>query len=103
MDAFEQTMYWLLAGSKGASNRLKIIEALHAKPQNLNELSAKVNLNYKTVQHHVDLLVESNLLVKQGSRYGQVYFLSEQLSQKWDLFKKLSGQSNVRGQTADEQ
>ena len=95
MDYFEQTVYWLMAGSKGASNRLRIIEVLEKKPMNLNELSKKVNLNYKTVQHHIDLLIENNLLVKMGNKYGQVYFLSEQMREKQGLFKKLLDTSNL--------
>jgi len=97
-DAFEQTMYWLLAGSKGAENRIRIIAALRARPMNLNELSKKTALNYKTVQHHIDLLTENNLLVKRGNRYGQVYFLSDQLGEKRELFKKLFESSSVTGE-----
>jgi predicted transcriptional regulator len=102
MDGFEQTMYWLLAGSKGASNRLKIIEFLDKKPGNQNELSKKIGLNYKTVQHHIDLLVENNLLVKKGDKYGQVYFLSPQLHEKLELFKKLLEESNMLGENSNE-
>lgn len=97
MDFFEQSMYWLLAGSKGSSNRIKIIEIIEKKPMNLNELSKKINLNYKTVQHHIDLLIENNLLVKAGNRYGQIYFVSDNLKEKTDLFKKISDASNSEG------
>lgn len=89
-------MYWLLSGSKGANNRLKILTVLSKKPMNLNELSQKVGLNYKTVQHHIGLLLENNFLVKAGSRYGQVYFLSDQLKENNGLLKKLLDSNNVQ-------
>lgn len=96
MDYFEQTIYWLLAGSKGALNRIKIIQSLEKRPMNLNELSEKVSLNYKTVQHHTDLLIENNLLVTQGKKYGKVFFISEQLTQKNSLLKKLFEENNLK-------
>ena len=89
MDYFEQTMYWLLSGSKGAINRVRIIAELDKKPVNMNELSKKTNLNYKTIQHHIQLLLENNLIVERGSKYGKIFFLSPQLDEKKSLFKKL--------------
>jgi predicted transcriptional regulator len=89
MDFFEQTAYWLLAGSKGAANRLRIIQILDTKPMNLNELSKQSDLNYKTAQHHIELLMENNLVSKAGNRYGQVFFISEQLKTHDALVKKL--------------
>lgn len=89
MDSFEQTMYWLLSGSKGSVNRLKILSHLEKKPSNLNELSKAMNLNYKTTQHHIELLVENNLLTTRGNNYGQVYFHSQALQSKHELFHAL--------------
>lgn len=77
MDSFEQTMYWLLSGSKGSLNRIKILYFLEKKPANVNELSKELKLNYKTMQHHISLLLENNLVVAKGNKYGQMYFLSE--------------------------
>lgn len=89
MDSLEQTMYWLLSGSKGSVNRLKILEYLEKKPSNMNELSKAMNINYKTTQHHIELLTENNLLVSKGNNYGQVYFHSEALQSKHELLHAL--------------
>ena len=86
-------MYWLLSGSRGAGNRLRILSFVEKRPCNLNELSKGVGLNYKTTQHHVSLLLENRLLVAKGSKYGQVLFPSEALHEKQELFKKLLGPS----------
>ncbi len=86
MDSIEQTMYWLLAGSKGSLNRIRILQSLEKKPMNLNELSKVTEMNYKTAQHHVELLLENNLLIAKGNKYGQVYFISDLMKSKKDLF-----------------
>lgn len=91
MDSFEQTMYWLLSGSKGSLNRIKILTYLEKRPANVNELSKELKLNYKTMQHHMALLLENNLLVAKGNKYGQMYFLSDVFQSKRELFNKLAG------------
>ncbi len=101
MDYFEQTAYWLLAGSKGALNRLRIIGILGQKPMNLHELSKQTGLSYKTAQHHIELLVENNLLSRTGNKYGAVFFVSDQLKAHDALVKKLvDAQKQMEGEKA---
>ncbi len=89
MDSFQQAVYWLIAGSKGGINRAKILFALEKEPMNSNVLSKKMKVDYKTIQHHISLLLENHLIVKTGSKYGQVFFVSPQLKENWSLLKKL--------------
>ena len=89
MDSFQQVLFWLIAGSKGGTNRARILFALEKEPMNSNVLSKKVKLDYKTTQHHINLLLENHLIVRTGDKYGQIFFISPQLKDNWSLFKKL--------------
>ncbi|MBN2127618.1 MAG: winged helix-turn-helix transcriptional regulator [Candidatus Diapherotrites archaeon] len=89
MRSFEQVLYWLIAGSKGGINRARIIDSLESEPMNSNALSKKLELDYKTVQHHLELLLENQIIVKSGSKYGQMFFLSPEMNDNMVLFKKL--------------
>ena len=89
MDSFQQVLYWLILGSKGGNNRARILFSLEKDPMNSNELSKKLKLDYKTTQHHINLLLENKLIVKTGDKYGQVFFASPQIKENWSLFKKL--------------
>jgi len=89
MDSFQQVLYWLILGSKGGKNRARILFSLEKNPMNSNELSKKLKLDYKTAQHHINLLLENKLIVKTGDKYGQVFFVSPQIKKNWSLFKKL--------------
>jgi len=89
MDSFQQLLYWLILGSKGGKNRARILFALEKEPMNSNALSKKLELDYKTTQHHISLLSENHLIVKTGDKYGQMFFVSPQLKENWSLFKKL--------------
>lgn len=98
MNSFQQVLYWLISGSKGGLSRAKILYSLEKEPMNSHALSQKVKLDYKTVQHHLKVLSENQLVVKTGGRYGQVFFLSPELKENWSLFKKMFDKKLIEGE-----
>lgn len=80
---------WLILGTKGGHNRARIINALHDKPANTNNLKNQLNLNYKTVSHHLKILEEMNVVNTAGKDYGKIYFLSEKMEKNYDEFEKI--------------
>ena len=83
-------MVYVFIASRGGHNRARITELLKDEPANLNRISEKLNLDYKTVQHHVKVLVENGVLVSNASgTYGAVYFLSPYFEKFFDLVKAM--------------
>ena len=80
-------LLYLIAGTRGGFNRARIINALDKRPSNIHKLSKDLKLDYKTVQHHIDILEKNMVLsvVKKGS-YGAVYILSEEMNLNMDVF-----------------
>ncbi len=94
MQNFEKILWWLIGGTRGGKNRLKIIDLLDEKPSNLNQMSNELDLDYKTVQHHIKLMEEHNIVMAAGENYGKNYFLTEQMEQnmaKLDKIKEKAG------------
>lgn len=60
---------------------------------NTNQLSEKLNLNYKTVQHHLEVLEENNIVTTQGDNYGQMYFVSDRMKQNFDILEEIVEQT----------
>lgn len=77
---------WVLLGTKGSENRVKIIQKIKEKPYNINQLSKELNLNYRTVKHHIGKLKELHLIESYGEKYGKLYFLSDFMSEHYDEF-----------------
>jgi DNA-binding transcriptional ArsR family regulator len=90
-----QLLWWLIGGSRGGENRLRIVRTLHDRPMNTNQLSEALELNYKTVQHHLEVLEENNIVTTQGDNYGKMYFLTDQMTNNLDILEEIAEQADV--------
>ena len=98
MNAQTRLLYWIFNASRGGPTRLRIISILNDKPMNLRQLSLVAELDYKTVQGHVKLLVENGLLITPQKRYGSVYFISSEWEDN-EYLKKLLGDDGEKRKT----
>lgn len=69
-------LFFVFASSRGGENRVKIMTALKNSPRNTNQLANDLGLNYRAIQHHLDVLEKNNLITKVGEKYGATYFPS---------------------------
>ncbi|MFZ0891422.1 MAG: winged helix-turn-helix domain-containing protein [Thermoplasmata archaeon] len=100
--SFRSLMWYLLCGTRGGPNRVRIIERLHRSPENAHQLAAHLGLDYRTVRHHL-LLLERNGAVARpvGDAYAAPYELSPYLAEhfqelKGTLFERAGSRSVVR-------
>lgn len=84
----ENVVWYLLAGTRGGETRARILWTLKRHPQNANQLAKTLTLDYKTIQHHLELLIDHRVLVSHG-RYGAVYFVSDEMKRMWDNFEEM--------------
>jgi len=70
-------VFWVLfVGSRGRTNRIRIMSVLRKRPRNRNQLATELGMDYKVVQHHIKILEENNLVKKIGDQYGLIYCVS---------------------------
>ncbi len=81
------------AGSKGCINRVKIVSQLKKTPLNANQLSEQLQLDYKVIERHLEILEKHELVIKVGNRYGSTYFLSLLLEHNLNLFDEVADKS----------
>ena len=92
--ALRQLLWYLIGGTRGGANRARIIEALRERPHNAHQLSEALGLDYRTVRHHLDLLVKNSLLTRPaGNAYAAPYFLSPYLEGNYALFEEVRRQA----------
>jgi len=72
-------------------NRGRILEELFTQPRNANELANVLDLDYKTVRHHLGVLEKNNLATYTGTGYGKMYFPSDLLEKNSGYFDEIWG------------
>lgn len=99
--ALKRSLWNLLAGTRGGFTRIQIIELLRERPYNTNQLHEKLNLDYKTIQHHIRMLMNSNIITAgEGRKYGSMYFLAPLFEANLQLFDEILekvGESQIKG------
>jgi DNA-binding transcriptional ArsR family regulator len=89
--AFKHLLLWLIAGTRGGENRGRIVVTLRDEPMNTNQLSNHLELDYRTVKHHLDVLEENGLVSTIGDGYGKMYYVSSRLEENMELFEEIWG------------
>ncbi len=91
----EQALWYLLAGTRGGENRARIIHSLDEKPRNANRLSESLDLDYKTVRHHIDMLQDYDIVESGGNDYGEMYFLTTRFEDHRESFEEITSELNL--------
>ena len=90
-------LWYLLGGTRGGESRAKIIRALRERPSNLNQLAVKLEVQYRLVQHHIEVLKRNSLVMAAGEHYGMTYFLHPWLESHYDIFEGVARILNLSG------
>lgn len=95
MQQFDKMLWWLIGGTRGGKNRLRIIMSLEERPKNANSIAENLDLDYKTVTHHLELMEENNVVDTIGGGYGKNYVLTEQMEQNLDQLEQVKEQAGI--------
>jgi len=88
--ALRQLLWYLLAGARGGANRARILETLKERPYNAHQLAERLGLDYRTIRHHLDLLLKNRLISRPaGDAYAAPYFLSPILEANFAIFEEV--------------
>src|SRR6266508_1394682 len=86
----DKRLWYLIAATRGGINRARILRTLHDRPYNANDLAGQLDLDYKTVRHHLDVLRENDCVMTLGNEgYGTLYSLSPRLQVHFDDFLEI--------------
>lgn len=85
----EGVLWYVLASSRGGPTRIRILRALEERPRNANQLATELDLDYTTVRHHLDVLLENNVLERTDEAYAAVYLFTDQVETHWDTVEEI--------------
>jgi DNA-binding transcriptional ArsR family regulator len=85
----EGVLWYVLTGTRGGPNRARVLRAVAEQPRNANQLAEALDLDYKTVRHHLEVLVENDVVEKSGDDYGAVYIPTDRTREHWDTVEEI--------------
>jgi len=85
----ESVLWYVLTGTRGGSNRARILRVIDERPRNANQLAEELDLDYKTVRHHLEVLEENDVVKKSGDEYGAIYLPTDRAQHHWDTIEQI--------------
>ena len=85
----EAVLWYVLTGTRGGANRMRILRAIEDRPRNANQLAEALDLDYKTVRHHLDVLQENGIIESSGDDYGAIYLPTDQARHHWEVIERI--------------
>ncbi|PCR91082.1 ArsR/SmtB family transcription factor [Natrinema ejinorense] len=85
----EAALWYVLTGTRGGTNRVRILNALDEQPRNANQLAEALELDYKTIRHHLDVLLENDIVTKSGDDYGAIYLPTDRTRRHWETVEQI--------------
>lgn len=90
---FKMILWSIIAGTRGGVNRAKILNIIKDTPMNANKIATTLNLDHKTVVHHVKILSKNELIIKAEKEYAAEYQFTEIMKNNQsvleDIMKKI--------------
>ena len=88
----EGVLWYVLTGTRGGKNRVRLLRALDERPRNANQLAEELELDYKTVRHHLDVLMDNDVIKSSGGDYGAVYLPTDRARRHWETVTTIISQ-----------
>ncbi len=94
---FKRVLWYLIASTKGGINRAKIVDLINSRPTNANQIASELKLDYKTVLHHLKVLLENGLIITDNKEaYGATYFLTPLMEKNLESFKEILAKIGIK-------
>ncbi len=66
-----------------------LLKNLIDRPYNANQLAETMDMDYKTIRHHLDVLIKNGVITMEGDKYGAMYFISKTMEANLDEFNQI--------------
>lgn len=82
-------LFNLIAVRSGGENTMRIIDEILVKPKNANQIANILNLSYKTVTYHLEILCKHEYITQEQFDHGYSYFPSDKLIRSLDEYNNI--------------
>jgi len=77
---------YLIEGTRGGKTRTLILRHLAEKSYNAHQLAKTLGIEYKTIRHHLEVLVKHGIIIRNNDGYPDIYFISNNIAENLNSF-----------------
>ena len=86
----QKLLCYLIQGTRGGKTRALILKHLNEKSYNAHQLSTVMNMDYKTIRHHLNVLTKNGIIGKGTDGYSDLYFISKNMEVDLNQLSEIS-------------
>ena len=87
---FKLILWSIVGATRGGPNRARILNILISEQLNSHQIAKKLNLDHKTIRHHLKILTKNELIKKSTEdSYGAPYILTDIMQQNIELLREI--------------
>ena len=75
----QKLLCYLIQGTRGGKTRALILKHLSDGSYNANQLATALNMDYKTIRHHLNVLIKNGIIGKGNNGHSDLYFISNNI------------------------
>jgi PAS domain S-box-containing protein len=75
----QKLLCYLIQGTRGGKTRALILKHISDKSYNANQLATALDMDYKTIRHHLNVLIKNGIVGKSNDGYSDLYFVSNNI------------------------
>lgn len=75
----QKLLCYLIQGTRGGKTRALILKHLTDRSFNAHQLAKVINMDYKTIRHHLNVLMKNGIIGKRNDGYSDLYFISKNI------------------------
>jgi predicted ArsR family transcriptional regulator len=98
----EKALWYLLTATRGGENRVRLLRAISQRPKNANELADELDVDYKTVRHHLDMLIDHGVVEASDEQYARLHFLTDEFQRHRETFEEIAATVDVESAASDD-
>jgi PAS domain S-box-containing protein len=80
----KRLLCYLIEGTRGGKTRALILRHLTEKSYNAHQLAKALNMDYKTITHHLKVLAKKGIITRGRDEYSGLYFLAINIESDMD-------------------
>ncbi len=79
---------YLIEGTLGGKTRALILKHLADRSYNAHQLAKALNVDYKTIRHHLEVLVKHGIITRDSNGHNDLYFISKNIESDLNEFNR---------------